>query len=257
MNRQTLTEVPLLDWQKPKRRWLYAPSVVGVAIALGLLVWHPTGPGEVKALSELGGGLVLLGLAIIVLLHVLVPGQIPLDRMVSDYARSRRFGFLMNIAFVLIGSSGMILGSCLYEQFDHAFGWTVAAAGAAIILLSVLTTRSTLRIIAGLEEGWFHDAFVGVGFTLVMVTMVWLGVSGVDIGSLSWTHAVGISQFNVSLVAAIAMAIVCLNRRRGSNPADSKYATGQGLCERALILLMIEWVAFLSWALISGLSAAR
>lgn len=261
----------LAHWPKRKRLWLYAPSVVGLAAALILLAWDVYGALSASCLALVAGILLAGGALLILLLHFFIAKMVPLDRFVSDYARSRRFGFVMNAAFVLLGMAGLVLGASLTRTLaPECFGWAFGVAGACICLLSVFTTRSTLRVVGDLEEGALHDIFVTAGFSVVLATMVWMGVCDMALGPYLWARGVAISIFAVGLVAVLAEIVVVLARRRSAAnraepaPADPEPpeppaapatrhkrliepAVGQGLCERAVILLLVEWIGFMCW----------
>jgi hypothetical protein len=230
-------------WKGPRKRLVYLPSILGLAIT-GIVWWfHHSGTLDTAVLGYICTGLIVSGFILLVALHVVDRKLVPLNTVVSDYALSPRWGFLLNADFVVVGIDGFLLGSLFWGSSVWLFGACLSTAGTLILFLSFLTARSTLRLVAGETEGDLHDICIVTGVLFTLVSMAWFAFLPIQLGRFEWARAVAVSQFNLGGIAGLAYGIVILVRRKGD---PNKPVVGEGLCERLLLVILLLWVGFLS-----------
>jgi Protein of unknown function (DUF998) len=223
-------------------------------------------------------------------LHALVENLNPLTAMVSEYALDIKHGKLMHNAFFSIGGGAWLI--CLYYCITahHALWMQItmfgAGLGSSAMGLFSMKSRMDGEIQTSDRSGKLHDISLIVAFGSGTVSMLVLTImDGVGIvAAYPWLRAAALVQFNITALGMIFFLILgfkkkamirrkCANEKgdtlgyisttgrysvkaadgtRKSYHSSGPENYGQGVVERILIFLFIQWGCYLSVLIVMG-----
>jgi hypothetical protein len=158
--------------------------------------------------------------ALICVLHSLVRDLNPLEKMVSEYALDPDYGYLMHIAFFVLGFGAILLGGGVgARHLTEGIQSTVlcfAGVGAGSMGVFSMQARKHSELPSPPSEGKIHDWCVMISFTLVLVSMILMACWPVQVvgGRYPWLRGVALVDFNICALTVIFFGILGYTMKR-------------------------------------------
>jgi hypothetical protein len=186
-------------------------------------------------------GLSVAFLALLALLHMLKP-EFNTGHLISEYQLGE-YGFLMSLAFCLLGASAVVLALSLWPCSRTLEGRTgrrmLLGVGVALFVSGLFPAVQTPRIVA-----YIHgiSAFVVIIGSPIAFTLIDRGLARARAGSshiVRWATLVGWIAL-LSFLISFAVA-------RFSGQNDVSLSSSVSLTNRFLILSYCVWLAAAAW----------
>lgn len=194
--------------------------------------------GEVLRLASIT--LVSLGIACVVVLHLLRPELSPTADRISEYAHGQ-YGALMTTSFVLIGLGLLAMTVPLHEVsvgWRRAVAAAVACAGVGMVVSGLFRTDPVL---SGAAADAIHSlASASATVALIGAALVWSAIAPVR---RRWSDA---GAPLAMLAAVLGVASVALHRSAWS-----------GLGQRLLWLALLAWIIVAAARSLTPMTAAN